>query len=198
MKSVLEALADNRLLTFSNEFEQTQEYQELIAQLNSCFEKCLNRVGENKQPLFKQLCSLIDEQNRLIAKDAFLYAFRLGALSTIEVFMHKDKLIISDSEQSPISETEPHRKWQITRKMILAFLSDGQINPTNPGRFDNELYKIEASMVHIQETDRFIDGYSLGVLMITEVFQDRDKAIAKQNYYNYRLMQTVKKDILIF
>lgn len=87
MKSVLEALADNRLLTFSNEFEQTQEYQELIAQLNSCFEKCLNRVGENKQPLFKQLRSLIDEQNRLIAKDAFLYAFRLGALSTIEVFM---------------------------------------------------------------------------------------------------------------
>lgn len=212
MKSILEALADNRLVVNFDGLEQTAQYQDLKRQMDSTIEKWSKLVGEDKRSLFTKLLLILDEQNNYIARDTFLYGFRLGAMTTIEVFMNEDMLIKS-KENKTVSPN-----WEKLNKSILKFLAENEINTNNPKRletkrlleidkeryafeeeifrdiegakeqsihFDNEVYEIDSDMLELKKTSRFVYGYSLGVLLITEIFQDRDTVIAKQNYYDF-------------
>lgn len=213
MKSILEALANNQLRVYPNDVEETLEYQKLKKQMEACVEKWLRKVGEVKRPHFDKLLSAESEQDEIIAKNSYIYGFRLGAMATIEVYINREMLLAPNRLSTRNPFTGKSRVWP-TQRSILEHLAEDEINITNPERlktkrilelekvYDDciaeivkglensahesaalgqDIYAIGADMFHLKERSRFSYGYSLGALIIMELFQDSSKLIAVED-----------------
>lgn len=203
--SILEALADNRLVVKSDEIEETEAYRRLKKKEHLCVEACLKIVGEDRRPDFESWLSNQEEYNDAMAKDSFLYGFRFGALSTIEVCVNRGQLFQTKGKAGKRPQPIENRLCP-----VLEALGFEKIFTSNPGRlsdprsielsekdlvFGNDmkalageksakLYRLighinawDGDIMDIKTTNRFICGYSLGVSLIEELFQDRDLII---------------------
>lgn len=97
MKSILEAFADNRINTQSDEIEETEEIRELLKERQELSEKYIALVGEDKRSLFENWGFSQSQEHAFVQRSTFVHGLRLGAITTTEAFMGFDALVKPES-----------------------------------------------------------------------------------------------------
>lgn len=86
MKSILEELYRGNLNPDERIVPTDPEYRPLNRRITEFMEELKQRFSESDFAALEQILDLNDESNSMLASEAFVQGFRMGALVMIEVF----------------------------------------------------------------------------------------------------------------
>ncbi|MFM9277844.1 DUF6809 family protein [Paenibacillus jiagnxiensis] len=86
MKSILEELYRGNLDPEERMVPTDPEYRPLNRKISEFMEEVKQRFSESDFAALEQILDLNDESNSMLASEAFVQGFRMGALVMVEVF----------------------------------------------------------------------------------------------------------------
>ncbi|MFB5760420.1 DUF6809 family protein [Paenibacillus medicaginis] len=86
MKSILEELYRGNLDPAEGMLPTDPEYRPLNRRITEFMEELKQRFSESDFAALEQILDLNDESNSMLASEAFVQGFRMGALVMVEVF----------------------------------------------------------------------------------------------------------------
>ncbi len=93
MKKILEAFANDNLISGPRFFKKESEYGRAMKRLTDAEETLIAHLDEEERALLHELTDAEGEMACMSGSDRFIYGYRLGVLMTMEVFVGRDTLI---------------------------------------------------------------------------------------------------------
>lgn len=98
MKSILEELACGNICPEPRYLKHNSEYEKAVEALCAAENKLCSALGEAGQELLRAYTEAQGAVNHLSNTDKFIYGYRLGALTMLEVLGGKEDLLVGEDK----------------------------------------------------------------------------------------------------